>query len=521
METQPQAPRSRTSEFLTNVLWTWIGVAATFAAGFLLNPYIIRTLGDLRYGMWALAFAFVDYYQIFDIGIRGAVVNLVSRARASGDAEKLNEILNTSFAYFAAQGSFLLISAWAVSGFLPRFFRISPGHEQEFVWLIRVMALGWAFAFALNTFPAALEGFQQFKTQNRISILGLTVRTGGSALVLAFGYGLVEMAAMVAVSQVIVFGLSFLAVRRGFPELRLGPSLMRRSTLKEMAGYGAHSFVAYVGLSFLNQAPPVLIGRTLSEAFVGYWALPTRLLQYVVEIVTRVATVTMPSSAELTAKGMWSQLARLGTALNRYSLMLILPFSIFLLIWGRELIAKWVGASFAENAAPLLPAFVFSTTLAIAGQYNSIGMLFGMARHQVYSRTLVLEGLLAFAGFLVVLPRYGIVGAAWAIAGLAVLNRGLVTPFLLCRYLDISYARFMGAIYVRPLLLAVPVTAGGLLLKQQMPGGTWFELLLALGALAAIYYAGAFFVVVEREHRTLFLSLAAKLLKRRGQPVSG
>ena len=41
---------------------------ASFFTGFFLSPYIIRRLGDQRYGIWALAFAFIDYYTLFDFG---------------------------------------------------------------------------------------------------------------------------------------------------------------------------------------------------------------------------------------------------------------------------------------------------------------------------------------------------------------------------------------------------------------------------------------------------------------------
>src|ERR1700759_4402706 len=71
--------------FFLNVVWSWMGVAASFFTGFFLSPYIIRTLGEHRYGIWALAFAFIDYFMLFDFGFKSATVNFVSLARAEGD----------------------------------------------------------------------------------------------------------------------------------------------------------------------------------------------------------------------------------------------------------------------------------------------------------------------------------------------------------------------------------------------------------------------------------------------------
>src|SRR3974377_2398037 len=107
----PGVPASQTEtaswgkRFIRNVLWSWLGVGAALFTGFFLSPYIIRTLGDHRYGIWALAFAFIDYFNLFDFGFKTATVNLVSRARATGDDRRINEIINTSLFYFIAIAS--------------------------------------------------------------------------------------------------------------------------------------------------------------------------------------------------------------------------------------------------------------------------------------------------------------------------------------------------------------------------------------------------------------------------------
>ena len=43
--------------------------------------------------------------------------------------------------------------------------------------------------------------------------------------------------------------------------------------------------------------------------------------------------------------------------------------------------------------------------------------------------------------------------------------RGIYTPYLVCKSLDASLAEYMTAIYLRPMLTAIPVAAAGVLLK--------------------------------------------------------
>src|SRR5205814_8209138 len=178
---------------------------------------------------------------------------------------------------------------------------------------------------------------------------------------------------------------------------------------------------------------------------------------YMVELVTRIGSVTMPNTAEMAANGKYKEILAFGMYLIRYCLALFMPLCIFLLVYGRTLILVWVGLAFAEHAAPLLPIFVASTALAVAAQFTSSVILFGLAKHQTYGTTLIVEGLLVIAGMAAVLPAYGITGAAMVAAGLAVLNRGIFTPFLLCRSLQFSVLRYFRSVYVAPLMTAAPL----------------------------------------------------------------
>ncbi len=110
--------------FLLNVIWNWIGVAVNLLAGFFLAPYLIRKLGDEQYGIWALAFAFIDYFTLFDFGFKSAAVNLISRFRAQGDTDKINEVFNTSLFYFLGVGGALFLLTLVLAGQLHHFFTI-------------------------------------------------------------------------------------------------------------------------------------------------------------------------------------------------------------------------------------------------------------------------------------------------------------------------------------------------------------------------------------------------------------
>src|SRR5258706_12741545 len=118
----------------------------------------------------------------------------------------------------------------------------------------------------------------------------------------------------------------------------------------------------------------------------------------------------------------------------------------------------------------------------------------------------MVEAMLGVTAMYWVLPRYGIIGAAWIVGGLMVSVRGLYTPWLVCRSLGAGFLDYMRGIYLRPLLAAIPV---GVVLEtiktKWLAGNNWGELILAGSLTALLFWTLAWFFFVEAAHRDLVL----------------
>ena len=191
----------------------------------------------------------------------------------------------------------------------------------------------------------------------------------------------------------------------------------------------------------------------------------------------------------------------LGIYSNRYCFTLFAPLAIFLLIYGTELFQVWMTPAYALRSGPLLPILVPAIAIVMAGQYNSSAILFGLGAHQRYAYGLMVEAALNVAGMLLIIPRFGIFGAACVSSALMLSIRGIYTPYLVCKNLDASFVEYMTAIFFRPLLAAIPVAMIGVLMKRVVPGRTFLELAEAGSAIAAIYFSLALFSCLDPVHR--------------------
>ena len=501
----PKTPKTgRRERFVKNVLWSWTGVAVSLLTGLWLSPFIIKKLGDEGYGVWALVFSFVEYYWLLDFGFRSATVKYSAHYRATGENDKVNEVINTGLAYTGVAACLLISVTLVFAGRVQHFFQISGTYRPVFNTLVVMVGCTFALGTVFSLCSGVVEGYQRFDLTTRVWITTTALRTMGLVAVLLMGFRLKAMAMVAIASLAAGYAYNYRNLRAVFPSLNLSFSGINASMFRRMFRYGIHTSVATISTLVLNQNTPLILAHFLPTAFVGYFLLPTRLLRYSVDMVCKVGYVTGSNAAEMAARREYDQVYRMGVYVNRYCYVLFAPAALALCLYGTELLRVWVNPEFALHSGPVVSVIAVGTTLGIAAQYNSSSVLYGLGRHQLFAYSLLAEAILSSEAAWVVIPRYGIVGAAWVVAVFMVANRGLLTSWLFCRGVERSFGAYVRGVYLRPTLAAIPALLVAWVIKLRwLPGRNWVQVLGGMALVATIYYAAAYFICLEKEHRSI------------------
>jgi O-antigen/teichoic acid export membrane protein len=500
----------RSQRFVLNVMWNWLGTIVSLFIGFILSPYLIVKLGADGYGVWAITFSLVEYYWFFDFGFRAATVKFVAHYSATNDPESVRAVISTVLVFSSIAGGAILFGVSALAKHIEHFFRIPADLRANFHTLLILITLTWCLGLVFNVFNACIEAVQRFEYSTKASIIAATVRAVGWAWALSMGYKLIAIGVVTLVSQSVSYVANYIYFRRMFPRPRFALRFARVATLREMARFGIHTFIMTISTQVLNQSAPLLIGHFCTAAFVGFYNLPVRLLQYTVELVGRIGIVTNTNAAELAAREGSEGFAELAVYTNRYCLVIFMPLAILLWTCGPQLLGLWVGQQFASHSAPVLAILLAGCVIGVVGQYSASMLLQGLGKHQRYARSLLVEAVAGVLLLFVVIPRWGIVGAAWVVTSLMILNRGLVASWLISGTVGISFGRYLLSVYAWPAIAALPIVGLAYGLRSTiLPGANWMQILALAVALGASYYGLAFFVALERRHRVLLVDWIA------------
>jgi len=492
------AAANRTSNFLTNVLWSWSGVAVNIFAGFFLSPFLIRRLGTDNFGVWTLVLAMVENYWLLDFGFRNATVKYTAHYRALNQPIEVSRVINTALIY----SSIVSVIMLGVTFFGQRQIgRLLHSDKPIFATLLSIVGVAWSIGIVFNVFGSALEAFQRFDITSRLWIVSTAIRSGLTLAVIFSGYGLREMGLVLLVSQLFVHFSSYLYFRRIFPDLTLSPKLANLATFKEMAAFASHNFAISIASRIIIQSPPLLVSMKLAPRFVAFFSVPQKLLEYPADAIGRVGSVSGTTAAELYATGKWSEIAKLSIWTNRYCAAIYFFLVAYLFVYAKPFLARWLTPEFAENSSALIPILLVGAA-ATTSQYNSATILVHIGGQKWYSRILMLEA----AFFVILVPlalsRYGLIGAAMVMSTLAVLGRGFGISWLLAHKIDLSYRSFLYRVYAGPLtVLGVVMLLLYVLKLYLLPGTTVLQLFLAATIGGIVYVILTLLFVVNQEHR--------------------
>ncbi len=93
----------------------------TTAVSLLMMPFIVHTLGDRIYGLWALVATLLGYYGLLDFGLTPAVCQHIAVALGRGDREACNGVVAASLRFFLLVGALVLLLSGVVAACAPLF----------------------------------------------------------------------------------------------------------------------------------------------------------------------------------------------------------------------------------------------------------------------------------------------------------------------------------------------------------------------------------------------------------------
>jgi O-antigen/teichoic acid export membrane protein len=452
---KPLAPSSTVHTILKNIFSLSVAQVLTKLLTLFVVAYTARTLGVEQYGRWSFALTVASYVGVLaNLGLDSIAARHLARDR-SRLGSLVSQVLHLKFAASALGLVVVGLVAWA----LPK----SP----EVKWLTFLCYLPLALGFW--NLAWVFIGLERLEF---MALAQLVEQVAHAAFIflLVRGPSDVMRVPVTAMLGAIVGGLCIGAVfwvKHGPVRTRLDRAACL-ALLRETLPFGITQVLGQMYYNF----DTVMLGFMRTDTEVGWYNAAYKLLSVVITFRYTIIYSLNPTFARLFAQSS-EEMQRLARHVLRLSLYAALPLGVGGTMLAQPIVRLIFGEAYAP-AASALRVLVWSPAFLIL---NIIGPVLLSAAGRWYTMLKIVAAIVALnVGLnLFLIPKWGIVGAAWATLAADILS--LVLHAALTRKM-VPLA--IGRILAKPCLCA-------LLMGVVLLGFRTTSVLLSIPLGAAIY----------------------------------
>lgn len=388
----------------------FIGTIFRIGAGYLFKVYLARTLGPEPLGIYALGMTMVAFLGVFNgLGLPQAAVRFISHYVASGKIAQLRQFLiSATGLLLAANVALGFTMLWAGPRVAVRFYHTSALAHYLKLFAV-IMMLGALTAF----FAKALQGYKQVSRLTVITdFVGTPLTMLLSIVLITWGKGLWGYISAQVVSASVVLVLLLRLIWKLTPSdrsSRVSWSLPETEVVRfstTLLGIGLLNFL-------MSQSDKVLLGFYSNPRQLGIYAVSAAMVAYIPIALQSVNQIFSPTISDLYTRGEHQLLGRLYQNLTRWVLAFSLPLAIVIIVFAKPLM-RIFGPDFEAGWVVLVIGAVGQLVNCGVGSVGFLLLMSGNERKLI--KVQAGAAILTLALGLLLVPRWGIVGAALAAA---------------------------------------------------------------------------------------------------------
>ena len=331
-----------------HTIYNLMGAGLPITLSLITIPLFIELIGDVRYGVLVIAWLFLDYFGLFDMGLGRATSQRIASLRDASPAQRATSFW-TAILINIFIGLIGGLIAWPVAIYFFSFmFSIENLLRSEMLSAIPWLILAIPLITLSGVLTGALQGRERFLDLNIISTVGSgLLQVVPLAIAYLYGPDLRLLLPAVIFSKIfIIFALFFRCREHIFKSQKIVICMIEAKRLLKFGGWVT---ITMLISPLMSMADRFIIGTIFGARYVTYYSVPFQLVQRSAVIPGALASALLPRLSvadELEAKNLNNLAIRsltvVMTPLMLAGILLIEPF-----------ISWWLNSDFAENSALL------------------------------------------------------------------------------------------------------------------------------------------------------------------------
>jgi stage V sporulation protein B len=370
---------------------------------------VARLLGPFNFGLYALAVAIpLLLVALADVGMNFALVRLPARLRSEGDHARANRLVKLGFLLKLVISTAASIVCYAGSTVIASIVLNRP----ELTPFIQLASLMIVFQAIYEATSNIFIGQDLMHYSASVQILQATLKGTLAPALVFVGLGITGAiwGYVLALAAAGLTGAALLFTRHVRSSGRT--TSLTSTELRTMLGYGLPLYAAAILSVFLTQYQSIVLAHFASNVEIGNFGATWNFTTFMMILSYPITTAMFPMFSKMDPKSQRSDLARGFVLAVKYASLLMIPASVAVMVFSRNLIYLTYGSGYA--LAPQYLVLLAALYLLTAISYLVLGsFLNGIAD----TRTVLKMSVLTLA---VYLPLGPALATLWGPFGLLI-----------------------------------------------------------------------------------------------------
>lgn len=376
-------------------------------AAFLSTPIIVRILGPERYGEYAFMLSVLGILLLFvNAGVYDGIRKYLKEYnRPDGWKDQVLGFygrLGFGLALLTILTILVLVETNVVADFLGQRF------ELYFLLVAGVVVTQQGFSIARST----LMGFDREDVSEKLMIANRLLAIFGGLGLILLGYGVPGLLAAKLLANALLAGVGAVVMTRFVDLSQVLSSPHEDFPRRELLSFNVMSVVLFGLYTSIIHADIFLIQGYYGSTETGFYKAALNLAEFVWFVPRIVQVALLHSTSELWSEQRHERITEISARVTRYSLLFTALLIIGLAILAEPTVALYYGGAMQPAVLPLIILLPGAMGFAVARPILAIGQGKGEFRYLILATGGAAAVNLGLN--LLLIPRYGIVGAAVA-----------------------------------------------------------------------------------------------------------
>lgn len=502
-----------TKQIKWGMILSYINLGIGNLIPFFYTPVMLDLLGQSEYGLFKIASSTTSYLSLMSLGIGAAVSRFIIKARTQEGKDAEARMFGLFNLLFQAIAFLTLIVGFIITWKLDLIYDASLTSAELYRMriLVGIMVINTAISFSATSYSSVVSSHERFVFIQCVNILSTICLPILNLVILFMGYRSIGMVVVSLALTIIIRVIYIFYVRK---KLKIKPQYknMPVGAIKEIFVFSFWVFVSHIVGQIFGSTDTVIIGAVPALATVGaaVYSVGNTFCSMTFSLAQAAPTLFSPRINQMVFSGSTDeQLTDFVIKSGRIQGFIVALVTSGFIAFGMPFLDWYIGPEYEEAYWVAVIIMIPNCIPLVQSAAHSVIQAKNM--HQFRSLVYLGIALLNVVGTLLLVKRFGIIGAAIPTGASYLIGHGFIMNWYYWKKVNLNIPQFWKKLL--PIFaVAVALCIATLVLSTWINFYNIINLLIGIVCYTLIYVVVLWIFVLNEEEKNM---IVVKMKKRK------